>query len=197
MGYRSTVQIALIIISIVIITTYIKPAFESMQNTQDETKEFQNALDSAASFNAELQNLLNKADSFSTSERRELERYIPDSVDTIAVMRDIETIVANNNMILNTLSSESADVQTPGRVVAVQSDGVDTQIAKNNRDVISYQFSIGVTGTYEQFKILLQDFERNAYPLEAAEVSFAPDPESILYTFTVTLETYSLNVESE
>lgn len=194
MGYRSTIQIALIIISIVIITTYIKPAFQDMQDTQAETKEFQNALEMASSFNSELQRLLDTANSFSTSERRDLERYLPDTVDTIAVMRDIETIVAKNNMILNSVSSEAIVNKMAGRVVEVQNIEGVTQ--SGDSDVAINQFNIGITGTYEQFKLLLQDFERNAYPLEAASVSFTPS-EDLLYIFNLTLETYSLSEVSE
>ena len=155
MGYRSTIQIVLIIISVVIVMTYIKPTFESMQSTQEEVGEYQEALASAESFNAELQRLLSVANSFSTSERRALERYIPDTIDTIAVMRDIETIVENNDMLLSGLSADQSDSQSAGRVSAVQNpdaEGIPTY------EVNPHVFTVGVTGTYSQFKSLLRDF---------------------------------------
>lgn len=183
MGYRTTVQILLIIVSVVIITTYIRPTFDEMRTTQDETKEYREALDNAAKFNQELQRLVNQANSFSATQRRALERYLPNNVDAIAVMRDIETIVENNRMALQSLTTNESDASRAFVSAQGQPEETDTQPQATT-------FSVQVAGTYEQFKSLLQDFERNAYPLEAVSVHFSPGDGSV-YSFSLELETYA------
>jgi len=162
-----------------------------MKMTQDQTNEYKTALQSAESFNAELQRLLSTANSFSATELRALQRYLPDSVDEIAVMRDLETIVSSSNMALTRLTSNSSNEISPSRVNDVQNSSDDALVEKIY-EVAPHSFSLGVIGTYSQFKRLLQDFERNAYPLEVSSITFTPD-EGAIYNFSMTLETYSLN----
>lgn len=189
MGYRSTVQILLVIISVVIVFTYIRPSFQEMKSVQDETQEYKEALENATTFNQELQRLLSVANSYSSSELRLLERYLPDRVDVIAVMRDIETIVKNNKMALTGLSSElsGTEAYNPTNVPQGQANS-DTK----ENSLYVQQFVVETAGTYDQFKLLLQDFERNAYPLEVVRIGFIPG-EGTLYTFSIVLETYALN----
>lgn len=190
MGYRSTIQIVLIIISLVIIFTYIRPTFTEMKETQIETEEYKVALRSAEAFKQELASLLSEVDRFSTSELRLLERYIPDEIDTIATMRDIETILNNNNMGLNSLTSESTEEQDP--VMMNPAQGQEFSNGNKSFELYVQTFELSASGTYEQFKMLLQDFEKNAYPLEISSIDFEPG-EGTLYTFDITLETYSFS----
>jgi len=186
MGSKVTIQIILIAISGVILFTYIQPTFESMRETQDETQEYREALDNAAAFNQELTRLVNQVDSFPTTQRRDLERYLPEQVDSVAVMRDIETIVANNGMALNGLTA-AEEASLPYFVPAQgQPQGEETDDA-----LTATVFTTSVLGTYESFKSLLRDFERNAYPLEVVGITFTPDEESSVYTFTLEIETYA------
>ncbi|MDC1205536.1 hypothetical protein N8083_01675 [Candidatus Pacebacteria bacterium] len=192
MGYRSAIQIVLIIISIVIIVTYVQPTFEEVRSTQDETKEFQEALVSAKTFNTELQKLTAAASSFNEADLRALERYIPDTVDTIAVMRDIETIIQNNKMALTSLGSEASGLESAEQISNAQGQTPSV----NTQELYVQQFEVSVAGTYDQFKLLLQDFERNAYPLEVQHITFSSG-EGSLYNFDITLETYSFISKTE
>ncbi|MDA8597069.1 hypothetical protein N9L26_01890, partial [Candidatus Pacebacteria bacterium] len=203
MGFRSLLPFILIITALVIIFTYIKPTYESMTETQAETAKYQVALERANSFNEELQRLLNSANRFSSSELRALERYIPDTIDVIAVMRDVETIVENNDMILAGLAAgEVREAErTAARSQADFEPGLDdeellgelpgSEVPLEITSPRAQDFTLSVTGSYEQLKLLLQDFERNAYPLEVTTLTFTPQEEE-LYTYDLTLETYAL-----
>ena len=194
MGNKAITQIILVVVSVVIITTYIKPAFEDMGNIRTEANEYQTALENANSYNNALQELYARANSFTISERRALDRYLPKKIDTVAVMRDVETIVRNNGMSLVALASteiiesnkqEEKEKFVQGRPVERSVLPVNTQ-----------RFSLSVSGTYGNFKSLLQDFERNAYPLSIAEMSILSKEED-RYDFSLTLETYSLVIDGE
>lgn len=191
MAYKTAIQLILIVISAVIIMTYIKPTFEDMRMVQDETQEYRDAFDNAAKFNQELRRLAAVANEFSASELAALDRYLPADVDTVRVMRDIETIVENNGITLIGLSSGEA---YQGRSVTM----VGETPAENQEQLAltTHPFNVSVISTYEQFKLLLQDFERNIYPLEITEIGFSSSDEPT-YSFTIVLETYSLDVTAE
>lgn len=191
MGYRAITQLVLIVVSVVIITTYIRPTFESMQVTQDETTEYRTALENAAKFNEELGRLAQTANSFSVSERRALDRFLPEKVDEVRVMRDLETIVENNNMVLGSLSFEGDGMSN---ITEVSNE--ETSQNKSPINVGVARFELSVSGTYEQLKHLLQDIERNVYLLEVVTVDFIP-AEGDLYTYSIRLETYSLSTDDE
>lgn len=188
MRSRTTIQILLVTISAVIFFMYIQPTFESMRTTQDETQEYREALENAAAFNQELARLVSQMNSFPTADRRALDRYVPDEVDTIAVMRDIETIVEDSDMTLVGLAEASE--QTRPFFVPAQGQGqFEGEVEESG--LVASQFTINLLGTYEAFKAFLQDIERNAYPLEVTSVQFSPDDEGGGYSFSLTVETYA------
>ncbi|MFT5037262.1 MAG: hypothetical protein ACI9VM_000841 [Candidatus Azotimanducaceae bacterium] len=196
MGHRSIIQIVLIIISVVIIITYIKPTFTLMQETQGETDEYQTAIANAESYRTELSALLARVEGFDDDNRKVLERYVPDALDIVAIMRDIETIVQNNKMVLTAVSAGDIGAKDIGKINAVQGQqSKDSQVIQN-AGLQFQQFSVSVTGTYIQFKLLLKDFEINAYPLEIMNIEFSPG-EGSLYTFSLGLETYSFTSNDE
>lgn len=186
---KTTIQLLLIIISGVIIASYISPTFDSMRATQDETQEYREALDNAEKFNQELTRLLNAANELTTSERQALTRYLPNEVDTISVMRDIETIANNNQMSILNLST--AEEEVVPFFIPAQGQPQEERSALN-----ATTFSVGLFGSYEAFKRFLRDVERNAYPLEVTSLQFSSTNGSNLYSYVLKLETFSLDVTS-
>ncbi len=89
MGSKITVQIALIVVSVVIIATYINPQFQTLKDTQDETTQYQEAVDNAESFLAELDRLQNQAADLSAAQLNALDEYLPNEIDPVTIMRDI------------------------------------------------------------------------------------------------------------
>lgn len=194
MGYKTTIQLALIIISVVIIATYIKPEFETLKSTQDQAAEYQVALDNAASFQAEINRIESAIESIPSAQRAALDTYLPESVDTVAVMKDIVAIASRNQMQVTSVSSEGDESDTTAdSTVAAQGQSFDIE---RNFVVDTSQFQLNVQGTYDKFKTFLADLERNKYPLEVVSAEFTTDTEGSLYDFSLTLETYSVTHSS-
>lgn len=188
---KTTIQLLLLIISSVIIMSYIKPTFESMQATQDETQEYRQALDNAAKFNQELARLVAAEQNMSTSERRAMERYLPNKIDPIGVMRDIQTIADNNEMSLihvGTAQEEAAPFFVPAQ----------GQDPLEESQLVATAFTVNVIGEYNSFKRFLQDLERNAYPLEITSLKFNSATQELgpLYSYQLVIETYAFDITS-
>ena len=189
---NTIIQIILIIVSVIVVATYVKPTFENIKSTQDETKEYQIALENAQMFAEELTKLQAIAGSLTTSQRNKLERFLPVSTDQIAVMRDIRTIVLQNKMLLNGVSSLSGATSNEN-VNNVQYDDDGQEVLPVGPAITNQQFTVSVKGSYDNFKSLLADLERNDYLLEVKDLKLTPEEDGF-YVFALTLETYSLEL---
>lgn len=193
MRSKAITQLVLVIVSIVIIITYIRPTYDDMERIRNEAETYQTALDNAKSYNMKLSELYDQKNSFSVTERRVLNRFLPKEIDAIAVMRDIETIAQNHSIPLTALSSSDAVL---GTVNTQQQTPGQGQVIEQQLPVTVQKFQLNVSATYEQFKAFLHDLERNAYLLEVANLVVEPSDDD-LYSFGLTLEAYSLVKETE
>ena len=187
----------MVIISVIIIVTYVQPTFDEIKSIQDETEEYKVALDNANMFAEELSALQTRADRLPDSGMSRLDVLVPDDLDEVSVMRDISEIVSNNSMSITELAAipggESSGVSSNN----VQADEEDLSVESPiGPEVNKFQFSLGARGSYDDFKNLLSDFASNNYLLELISLSVSPSDEGIFYDYAITLETYSLNTEN-
>ena len=199
MRFQAGIKILLLIVAVVIVFTVIRPKFAEIQYVQDEIIGYQLALSKAGEYNQRLNELFNRANSIPANQRTELNRYLPVTLDATEISRDIENIVLSNDLLLVELSAtESSDVSVtvPG---ADESDFIQfsEQISEDVTGLISQRFSFDTIGTYEQLKSMLQDFERNAYPLRLVELHLKASAETPFNQYSVTLESYALKRNHE
>lgn len=197
MRFQASLQILLIVIAIVIIVTAIKPKLAVVQYNQNEIAQYLSALEKASLYNQTLQELLNRASGISESDETALNRFLPDALDATIVSRDIKNIVDRNGMLLIEIETKQSDAATvASRGGSVADDGFIRGEALNSearQSLNAVRFVVETIGSYEQMKSMLQDFERNAYPLRLVVFSFEAPSDSDLYHYSVELETYSIS----
>ena len=181
MGYKSITQIALFIISLVVIFTYIKPTFIAMKSTQDEIFQYSDASDKATQLNAQLAQLLSAEKSFAREDLMALETYLPNTIDDMAVMADITAMAGRSNLKIIKLSSgelilPDEDVFFEGELI--QSDGT-----------VHVDFTVEVSGGYDSLKQMLRLIEQNKYPLEIIDLTIGEFIEDEERDVTSSLET--------
>ena len=181
MGYKSITQIALFIISLVVIFTYIKPTFIAMKSTQDEIFQYSDASDKATQLNTQLAQLLSVEQSFAHADMVALETYLPDTIDDMAVMADITAMAGRSNLKIVMLSSgelilPEEDVLFEGKRIV--SDGTS-----------HVDFTVEVSGGYDSLKQMLRLIEQNKYPLEIIDLTIGEFIEDEERDVTSSLET--------
>lgn len=164
MNYSSISQFALLIISFAIFFTYTQPTIGEIKTVQDETFAYTDAVSKASEFNTKLSQLMNQMNSFRSSDIEALEVYLPDSVDSLTVMSDIETIARQNNVQI--LAMAEAEVEDASGNVQFE----DEVIA--GPKVSTHDFNVTFSGTYEDVKRMLRNFEQNKYLLEVVSFQF-------------------------
>ena len=204
MGHKLIAQILLVIVSVVIIFTYIKPTFADIKNTQDELYEYNDALAKASEFNQRLRELIAIENSFSRTDLTALDKFLATSINDAQVMRDLENIAFLSGV---TLDSVSAGELSEGAESGVVVETVDAEM--NNLDdenLVHQDFELSVSATYEDIKNFLARVEANDYVLEiislelgnataedGGEEEVVVNPADQEYPLELTLRVYAFN----
>ena len=142
-------QLGMIVISIAIIITYIQPAFADIAVMQDDIVIYENELKEASEVSTKLSGFVLKLEGVTSDDRRRLLTYLPNTVDEIAVQRDLSLIAKEAGVLY--ISSPYT-----GTVDNIASEDLPSQST----------FDLSVEGTYGQIKNLLRLMETNHYLLE-------------------------------
>lgn len=158
-------QIGMVVVAIGIIVTYIQPTFERIGDTQDNISVYEDQRKKVVLVNSQLESLVSKIDSVSSSDLKRLLNYMPNSVDAIDVPRDLFLISNMAGVVYNgaKYSGNPAQKNSGDEIVSV-----------------AHTFTISVEGTYTQIKKLFSLLEQNHYPLEIESVHIQQEEGSFL-----------------
>jgi hypothetical protein len=179
----------MVILAVAILLLYIQPTIESIRATQDDIAIYQNELDRVTEVNDILRTHTNTINTLPLSDVQALERYIPSTIDEIAVMRDLQLLVNEIGITLTAL-------EYGGPAAAAEADGsAVTETESNNEELVSTTFSLGVETSYAGLKALLRALEVNNYQFTVAGADIVPG-ETGLLSVSLDLVTYALRAPS-
>ncbi len=171
-------QIIMLGLAIGIVFAYVQPAFSTIGEIQDDISVYRAERDKVSGVNQQLQQLLDNMLAIPAQDRVALLTYIPDTVDTVAVPRDLQSMAESSGLILRTV----APVQTTN----MQLDAERSATVPTTR----YAFQITVEGSYQQIKAFLLLVEKNNYPLDIQTLTMQPLEGSFM-TATMQLVTHA------
>jgi len=156
-------QIGMMILSLGLIFTYIKPEFENLKVIDETIATYTEQGSKVLDVNSLLSGYAAEKASVSSEDNQRLAKYLPNEVDLIAVQRDLYLITKQAGLVY--VSSEAGDEKSNSRnnasAVPGSSDNVPTP----------HKISLSVEGTYAQVKDLLRLLQQNEYPLEVSSMS--------------------------
>jgi hypothetical protein len=174
-------QLAMVFISIAIVITYVQPTFEEIAEIQDSMSTYELERDKVIVVNSQLADLEATLSQVSNDDEKRLMVYLPNSIDEIAVLRDIETITNNAGALYK-------EVSFAGAFAPPESDDNES----SSIPATMYAFDLVVEGTYDQIKELFALLDQNAYPLISQSVAMQPLEGSFL-TANIRLVTAAYN----
>lgn len=198
---QTIVQILLLVVSGVAVFTIVVPKFDDIRSTQEETAQYEEALESAFAMNARLDALTNQIDSLSQQERYRLSRLVPETVDPLRLAYDLEVLVERTGMFLISIGVaeevlEPDPVETTPPVGSATSDDAFARSDRANlKQMAVLPVTITVAGEYTQFKQLLAAIENSAQLLEVQNISFESTG-SDLTQYVISVEAYGLHPSS-
>ncbi len=196
---RVLVPVLLIIVSAGLLFSYIKPAYENLQEFKFQEAELVEAIEDAERLMEGYQGLLRDKSSISEENQRDLEKILPDAIDVVQLIVDLDVLTQENK-----LEIKSFEIPYIDREAVMSGAQLSNKTRSNqkqgNGPVGSAVLTVEVTGDYDNFKAFLLDIERSVALVDATLLDiqvpneFKPGTDKDI-TYTVGLQAYWLKAE--
>lgn len=177
---RFVIPTLLIVIAGFVFFGYIDTAYKDAKVLQAREASFDAALDRSKELIAIRDELLSKYNTLPASDLERLQKLLPNNIDNIRLILDIDSIAARYGMSAVDISLSTTDA-------GVGSEG----IGPNTDEVGTVLLSFSTTAQYEVLKQFLMDLEDSLRLVDVVSVGFSSTDED-LSNYSVTLRTYWL-----
>ncbi len=168
---------------------YTQSAYSQIGATQAQIKQYQDALDKAAQLQALKQQLLSRYNAFNPADVTRLQTMLPDSVDNIGLILDLDNLASRHGMAL-----ENVDVSTPQSAAPQQSTAGIVGATAQKYDSLTLHFT--TYGTYDNFRSFLTDLEHSLRLVDLVSLTVAKQgtagTAASAYSYDLTVKTYWL-----
>jgi hypothetical protein len=178
---NKTSALILVLLSIGIFYTFTAPQYSDAQALASQSADYQSLLANVSTITEARDNLMNSFEAIPQTEKDRLMKALPDSIDSIAIARDLDGIAAKYGIALTSVSVEDKD---PSAGSPVDLSGTSIPYATS---FVSFSF----VSDYENFLKFLDDIEKSLRIMDIKEASFQT-AETGIYEYRVTAETYWL-----
>ena len=174
----------------------VNPWYNDVSSLRNEILDYNVALNNSADLQKTEDSLIATYNGIKQSDKDRLSNLIPDSVNNIQFILEVERIANLHNMPIKDLKFD-ANKQTlsAGSVVA--------QVGTDNKPYGVFPLEFSTEGTYDTFVLFLKDLEYNLRLIDVKSISFAvptTDPtmksadglDPNVYKYSVKVETYWL-----
>ncbi|OGG47952.1 hypothetical protein A3D66_01370 [Candidatus Kaiserbacteria bacterium RIFCSPHIGHO2_02_FULL_50_9] len=170
--------IVAIVVALGVFFSFVDPRYQGIKELRAQEKQFDEALTRSKDLRSIRDEKLKVYNSFPPEDIDRLQKLLPDHIDNIRLVMDLDTAASKYGMRLTNVSVGKPDegpAEGSGQVKPYGS--------------ISVTFS--VTTTYESFLRFLTDLETSLRLVDVVSLSFSR-PRGDVYEYTITLRTYWL-----
>lgn len=181
---RILIPIVLTAVAIGGFVVYTHPTYTQIQALRVEQAAYDEALNRSREVQEVRNKLISRYNTFAPDDLRRLERLLPDHVDNIRLIIDIDTIAARYNLrIRNVELAGTKDGREERSGLAVGASGDPIGVV---------QVGFSVAARYEDFMRFMQDLERSLRIVDVTGVSFTVG-DGDLQEYSIALRTYWLH----
>lgn len=177
---KSLTPLILIILAIGSFFILIDPKFDDIKKLQDEMSDNQELIDIAVELRREREELQNKFNRISPEEREKLGKVLPDAVDNVRLINDINNIASDFGISLNDISINDTGTQSG-----------ETVVDKTGKIYGEINLDFSISSRYDTFKEFMYSLERSLRLVDIESFSVGAE-EGVFYNFRVSLNTYWL-----
>jgi hypothetical protein len=191
-------QIVLVVISVGLFLTVVNPLYTSedpakpgIKAIQAEIAKYDEAINKSQQLNDAKNKLVASKNSIDATQLANLAKLLPDSIDNIRLIIDINNIAQPLGLVLKNLRFTGGDSKGGGSTASGSGDSREIAIG-GDQTVGSVTLSFNVTAQYNVFKEFIKKLESSLRLLDVTIVSMKPLDKTDFYDFSVTLKTYWL-----
>lgn len=179
---RLLVPIILVGAAIGLFVVWTNPSYQTSKTIASEVSAYNDALTKSQELKAVRDKLISKRNTFSPDDVTKLSRVLPDNVDNIRLVIDINHIAARHNLSLKgvQLGALSNSRSTPNALASGASGDA----------VGSVTIGFSVTASYDTMIAFLQDLERSLRIIDIQSLSFSAGDTT---DYSLTIRTYWLH----
>lgn len=174
----------LIIAAIGLFVGFTNPTYQGLKGTQTKVSAYNDALDKSQELKALRVKLDSARNAFSPQDEQKLVRLLPDQVDNIRLIIDINNIAARRGLVISNVAL--------GEVSKSSAAATSIAVGPSADPVGSVSLGFSVTANYEDFLAFLQDIEHSLRILDIEKLDFSGG-QGGKYTFDFTIRTYWLH----
>jgi Tfp pilus assembly protein PilO len=192
--FRLITPIILIAVSIAGFVMFVNPMYKELQALKAEAASYDQALTNSKALENERDKLTKKYNAISSDNLDRLHKLLPDSVDNIRLILEIEKVAAPYGMILKDVKYDSAKPVADKNGAVAGGDLTNT----GSKNYGSWDLEFGTEGTYGNFLNFIRDLENNLRIIDISTIQFTADsplgsnksPLSQTYKYSFRIKTY-------
>ncbi|MFA7285542.1 MAG: hypothetical protein WC011_01690 [Candidatus Paceibacterota bacterium] len=187
---RFIIPILLLGVSIGGFLTFVTPAYNEVQALRAQVRAYDDALNNSKTLENERDKLVTKLNNITPVNRDKIQKMLPDGVDNIRLILEIEKIASIYGMSLKNVKYEDEKKAEEGEPEVVQA-GVD--VGDLNKEYGIWNLEFSVEGPYSNFINFTRDMEKNLRLVDVSSVEFSSltssssksTNDSYIYTFKI------------
>lgn len=181
---KKYLPLILIVISVAIFFLFIDPQYEEVQKLNKQKRDNDNMLELSKELQRRREALQTKYNAISPEERRQLEKLLPDTVDNVRLVLDINNVARNNGVTIQNIDvSKDADISQKNTNVSTSVD--------RTTDIGTIRLGFTVNSSYETFISFMKDLEETLRVVDVRSLNIRQGQGNLL-TYQVVIETYWL-----
>lgn len=143
---------------------YVSPTYEEIKSLRIEKAEYDEALTNSQKVQDAHDELLGKYNSFAPNDLKRLEKLLPNYVDNIRLIIEIDNVASRYNMIL-----KNVQISVPAVSAGISDQGFPAETLPYG----TTEFSFEVSGQYEAYRSFVKDLEYSLRIIDITGISFA------------------------
>ena len=194
--FRYIIPIILTGVAVTGFFMFTKPILNDISITKNEISSYDEALNNSKSLESERDKLIQKYNAINPTDLARLQKLLPDNVDNIRLILEIEKIALPYGMILKDVKYDSTKLDTSSSSKTASSQPVNNLANKENiKPYGTWNLEFSTSGTYSNFISFIKDLENNLRIVDISSVTFSSDssigpgkikvPDSYNYNFKI------------
>lgn len=188
---RMIFSIVRIVAGILIFAFLVLPIKSEVDTLKAKKDEISTTESDAKQFAALGQDVVNRFQSLDPAQIERLKKMVPDTVDTVRFINDINSIAKKSGVTLKKVDYNPEEVKV-GSAEKLAADATGSRASYG-----AYTLRFAISGTYDQFLIFIDSLENSLRLLDITDVSFSSNVtsdsgKSAVYEFNITTTSYWL-----
>lgn len=179
---KKYLPITLIAIAIVIFFAFIDPQYEEVQKVNKQKRDNDTMLQLAQDLQRQRDLLQGSYNSIAIEERRQLEKLLPDTVDNVRLVLDINNIAEQYGITIQNIDISKDSGATDQRVASS---------VERATDIGTIRLGFTITSTYEVFINFMKDLEETLRVVDIKSLNIRQG-QGVFMNYEIVIDTYWL-----